>query len=63
MGFFAYCYHVWDTISYIREHGWDEWRKARRRYDQHQEAVKNLQSKFSKVAAIKQANRLKKLKR
>lgn len=54
---------VYDTIQYIRLNGWAEYRKARERYDKHQEALKNRSYKYSKVGEIKMRNEIAKKKR
>jgi hypothetical protein len=44
-----------DTILYIRENGWEEYRKARRRYDEHMRLEKQaLPSKGELRSAKKQ---------
>jgi hypothetical protein len=53
----------YDTPAYIYIHGWKEYRLARQRYDRHQEAVKNIESRYSKVGEIKMRNRMAKKKR
>jgi membrane-bound lytic murein transglycosylase B len=52
-----------ETIQYIRLHGWAEYRKARERYDKHQNAIQNIESRYSKVREIKRANQLMKLRK
>ena len=55
-------YHLWDTICYIREHGWDEYCKARERYDNHMRLQAYGDAKFDKKKYIKNINALKKRK-
>ncbi|MFA5378837.1 MAG: hypothetical protein WC455_24000 [Dehalococcoidia bacterium] len=60
---YRYFKHWWDTIEYIQEHGWKEYRKARERYDKHQETIKNIQSRYTKKGEIKMANRMSKTRK
>lgn len=59
-GFFK---NLLDTIAYIHEHGWKEYRAARKRYDEHHKALDNIDSRYNHKLAIKQMNAAKKLKR
>jgi hypothetical protein len=53
----------YDTVLYIWVHGWSEYRNARARYDKHQEAIRNIESRYSKVGEIKRANQMMKQRR
>jgi len=54
---------VYQTILYIKNNGWAEYKKARARYDKHQEALKNIEARYSKVGEIKRANQMMKNRR
>jgi len=54
---------VYQTIQYIMEHGWTEYKAARKRYDKHQDAIKNIEARYSKVGEIKRANQMMKSRR
>lgn len=63
MGIANFFYHIWDTFVFIRDNGWEEYKLARKRYDNHQKALDNRDSKYSKVKAIKMANLAKKARK
>ena len=60
MGFLS---HLLDTIAYIREHGWHEWRLARERYDKHIRAEEARQFKYSRKGEVEMQKQIKKAKR
>jgi hypothetical protein len=59
MGFIR---HLFDTLQYIRKHGWHEYREARRRYDQHIQAQENRTFRYTKKGEIAMRNAMKKRK-
>ena len=63
MTILAPLYRLWDTVCYIREHGWAEYREARKRYDNHARLQGYGDAKFNKKNYIKNLNVLKKVKR
>lgn len=42
-----------ETILYIKQNGWKEYRLARKRYDTHQKALKDREFKYTHVGEIK----------
>ena len=49
---------LYDTLQYIRLHGWAEYRKARERYDRHQEALKNKEARYTKKGEIERSRQI-----
>lgn len=43
-----------ETIVYIYRNGWEEYRKARERYDRHMELQERSKSKYSRVGEVRQ---------
>lgn len=62
MGLLAPIYHLWDTLCYIHDHGWAEYRKARERYDNHMRLQNYGDAKFNKRNYIKMLNQQRKAK-
>jgi hypothetical protein len=54
---------LYDTILYIRQNGWVEYRKARKRYDEHMRLQSYGDAKYNKRNEIKQINARKKVKK
>lgn len=52
-----------ETIVYIRTNGWKEYKKARKRYDRHQEALKNLESRYTKKGEIRRNKQIAKARK
>ena len=59
MGLLSPFYHIWDTVCFIREHGWEEYKEARKRYDNHMRLTSYGDARFNKKNYIKQLNQAK----
>jgi hypothetical protein len=57
MGFVS---HIIETIQYIREHGWAEYRKARQRYDRHIKSQDDRVTKRDRLDFRKQVKKMQK---
>ena len=58
----AWIRHLINTVNYIRENGWEEYRAARARYDNHARLQSYSEGRFNKKDYIKNMKLLKKRK-